>query len=540
VDGSERDRRFFAPLLFLLHYLCSLIVPASLSGLFFASFWRVRNGEGGREEKCQLCPIPTISPLPMKKIPTSTWDFKFSHPTTMSSNLKNDGLVGLQNDDLDRDGLAMVVDDDNYEIMFEGKTYHSYEDYVQAKRSRTAGIFADDSAMLAAGSAIVEEMTAPGPRRAKNPRDDLAMPPLLPRRKSSRIARTVSEDPPLSEMIFPDAEHNFLADSLNLESLDSVITFHARMCNAEGCNGPCNHDDKIITGASFDSDDDEDDHGPSDHLDDEDYSMESAPVTASKPASEAMIAELKTKCINTINDNLATFPASLRGDFIERARTAVIGEKFYWCQGLCDYYTKSMMSGETLEGVDRSKCPSAQFNDQILVRIAQTLATGIMFCNFRGECKRKPDGKNCMEPTPEEAIKIVEVIIAFARLADALRGAVVLQICGGKQASKVMLPKLKERMKSSGVGIIILNENSFHMSFYGYINLRVFFTKDLQQYLVYKDFHQLYLSLAEALEQLKTMGILDLRITFSQMLEWAQPLAGIKDHSNTPAETTNA
>ena len=135
--------------------------------------------------------------------------------------------------------------------------------------------------------------------------------PLLPRRKSSRIARTVSEDPPLPEMIFPDAVHNFLADGLNLESLDSVITFHARMCNAEGCNGPCNHDGKIITGASFDSDDDEDDHGPSDHLDDEDDSMEPAPVTASKPASEAMIAELKEKCINTINDKLATFPASL-------------------------------------------------------------------------------------------------------------------------------------------------------------------------------------------------------------------------------------
>jgi hypothetical protein len=98
------------------------------------------------------------------------------------------------------------------------------------------------------------------------------------------------------------------------------------------------------------------------------------------------------------------------------------------------------MSGQTLEDVDRSKCPSAQFNDQILVRIAQTLATGIMFCNFWGECKRTPDGKNCTNPTPEEAIKIVEVIIAFARLADSLRGAVVLQICGGKQASKVMLP----------------------------------------------------------------------------------------------------
>jgi hypothetical protein len=224
----------------------------------------------------------------------------------------------------------------------------------------------------------------------------------------------------LPEIIFPGAVHNFLADGLNLESLDSVITFHARMCNTEGCNGPCNHDGKIITGASFDSDDDEDDHGPSDHLGDEDDSMEPATVTASKPASEAMIAELKEKCINTINDKLATFPASLQGDSIERARIAVIGEKIYWCQGLCDYYTKSLMSGKTLEDVDRSKCPSAQFNDQILVRIAQTLATGIMFCNFWGECKRTPNGKNCMDPTPEEAIKIVEVIIAFARLADAL------------------------------------------------------------------------------------------------------------------------
>jgi hypothetical protein len=198
------------------------------------------------------------------------------------------------------------------------------------------------------------------------------------------------------------------------------------------------------------------------------------------------------------------------------------------------------MSGETLEGVDRLKCPSAQFNDQILVRIAQTLATGIMFCNFWGKCKRKPDGKNCMNPTPEEAIKIVEVIIAFARLADALRGAVVLQICGGKQVSSIMLPKLKESMKASGIGIIILNENSLHMSHYECINSRVFFTKELQQYLFYKDFHQLYLSLAEALGQLMTMGILDLTITLSQMLEWAQPLAGIKDHSNTSAETTNA
>ncbi len=118
----------------------------------------------------------------------------------MSSNLKNDGLVGLQNDSLvglqndglDRDSLVMVVDD-NCEFIFEGRSYRSYTDYVQARQSQTAGIFTD-SGMLAARSAIAEVRTAPGPRRAKNPRNDLAMTPLLPRRKSSHIARTVSED----------------------------------------------------------------------------------------------------------------------------------------------------------------------------------------------------------------------------------------------------------------------------------------------------------------------------------------------------------
>jgi hypothetical protein len=106
--------------------------------------------------------------------------------------LQNDGLVGLQNNGHDRDGLAMVVDD-NCEFTFEGRSYWSYTDYVQARQSLTAGIFAD-SGMLAARSAIAEERTAPGPRRAKNPRDDLVIPPLLPQRKSSRIARTVSKD----------------------------------------------------------------------------------------------------------------------------------------------------------------------------------------------------------------------------------------------------------------------------------------------------------------------------------------------------------
>ncbi len=66
----------------------------------------------------------------------------------MSSNFENDGLVGLQNDSLNRDGLVMVIDD-NCEFIFEGRLYRSYMDYVHARRSRTADIFTD-SGMLAA------------------------------------------------------------------------------------------------------------------------------------------------------------------------------------------------------------------------------------------------------------------------------------------------------------------------------------------------------------------------------------------------------
>ncbi len=73
------------------------------------------------------------------------------------------------------------------------RLYRSYTNYVHTRRSRTADIFAN-SGMLAARSAIAEGRTAPGPRQAKVPLNDLAMPPLLPQQKLSRIVRTVSKD----------------------------------------------------------------------------------------------------------------------------------------------------------------------------------------------------------------------------------------------------------------------------------------------------------------------------------------------------------
>jgi hypothetical protein len=101
---------------------------------------------------------------------------------TMSSNLENDGLVGL----------AMVVEDYG-EFTLKSKSYLSYMDYVLARQSRNTNIFAN-SGMLAARPAITEGRTAPGPRQAKVPRNDRAMPPLLPQQKLSSIARIVSKD----------------------------------------------------------------------------------------------------------------------------------------------------------------------------------------------------------------------------------------------------------------------------------------------------------------------------------------------------------
>jgi hypothetical protein len=50
-----------------------------------------------------------------------------------------------------------------------------------------------------------------------------------------------------------------------------------------------------------------------------------------------------------------------------------------------------------------------------------TLGTQITCCNYRGECARKPDEKNCMNPTPQEVIKILDVSARCSCAADLWR-----------------------------------------------------------------------------------------------------------------------
>jgi hypothetical protein len=85
------------------------------------------------------------------------------------------------------------------------------------------------------------------------------------------------------------------------------------------------------------------------------------------------------------------------------------GEIIYWVQGLCANHEKSLALGERgLEGLDRAKCPSANFNDNVLEPVAASLHAKMVYCNIWDVCIW--DGVNCLPATAEEAKRLAEVI----------------------------------------------------------------------------------------------------------------------------------
>jgi hypothetical protein len=83
---------------------------------------------------------------------------------------------------------------------------------------------------------------------------------------------------------------------------------------------------------------------------------------------------VKRCCINTINTSLSTWSQESRGYLAEFVKNIKEGDIIYWAQGLCANREKSLALGERgLEGLDRTKCPSANFNDNILKPVAASL-----------------------------------------------------------------------------------------------------------------------------------------------------------------------
>ncbi len=201
----------------------------------------------------------------------------------------------------------------------------------------------------------------------------------------------------------------------------------------------------------------------------------------------------------------------------------------YWVQGLCANRAKSLALGERgLEGLDRAKCPSANFNDNVLEPVAASLRAKMVYCNIRDVCIR--DGVNCLPATTEEAKRLAEVIGVIAKLAHQKEAKFIFQNCGGKSIKTTLIPMIK-KVESSAPTITFVNEDSFHLSFYNYLCNMCFFTRELQEYRIYLDLQNMYEDLRKA------VGDDPMSLTFDELLNWARPLEMVVDHRNKTPET---
>jgi hypothetical protein len=242
------------------------------------------------------------------------------------------------------------------------------------------------------------------------------MPPLLPRRKSSR--RTVSKGIDLAATMQSSSPAGLRV--VITDGSSSMTTSRSSPLSRPGGtdgsspsgsllvssgNGGDDREDGAdsVTAAAFaaafaaECDDDGDDN-------DDDIGLVSSSVGSLE------------RCIDTINTSLSLWTQESREYLAEIAKNIKEGGTIYWVQGLCANLKKSLALGERgLKVLDRANCPSANFNDRVLKPVAAKLRAKMVFCNIRDVCIR--DGVNCMCATSEEAERMAEVISVIAELA---------------------------------------------------------------------------------------------------------------------------
>ena len=108
------------------------------------------------------------------------------------------------------------------------------------------------------------------------------------------------------------------------------------------------------------------------------------------------IQEQRAECCRLIDVHLPHFQECRREALKSLVRGLVEGCIFYLVQGLCDYYEKSLATGERFEGQERAKCPSAMMYDCIIAPFIQLLGAVEGMENMRGPCERVKGGKNCV------------------------------------------------------------------------------------------------------------------------------------------------
>ena len=91
------------------------------------------------------------------------------------------------------------------------------------------------------------------------------------------------------------------------------------------------------------------------------------------------------RCLHMINTSLCSWLPESRNFLSEFAKNIKERETIYWVQGLCPNRAKSLALGERgLVGLDRAKCPSANFSDRILKPVAKSLRAKKVYCVIFG------------------------------------------------------------------------------------------------------------------------------------------------------------
>jgi hypothetical protein len=78
--------------------------------------------------------------------------------------------------------------------------------------------------------------------------------------------------------------------------------------------------------------------------------------------------------------------------------------------------------------------------------------------------------------------------------------------------------------------LTFVNEDSYHLSFYGYLCNVCFYNRELQEYRIYLDPKNIYEDLRKA------VGDDRMPFTFDELLTWAWPLVMVVDHRNKTHE----
>ena len=89
-----------------------------------------------------------------------------------------------------------------------------------------------------------------------------------------------------------------------------------------------------------------------------------------------------------------------------------------------------------------------------------------------------------MHATPEEAKRLAGFLVSSPNLPTKKKPNSSFRNCVGKYIKKTLIPKI-EKVESSAPTITLVNEDSYHLSFYDYQCNVCFCNRDIQEYRIY-------------------------------------------------------